>query len=83
MPETDLLAAPSLCNSTECAGCGNPKTYLGKPSSSLICCDDCWRAMPAQLRAAFLHDDKRLPESPDGATIAERQIALWLTSTPR
>lgn len=45
---------PSLCNSNECVGCGESKTHRGKPVSSIICCNDCWKKIPKWIRDQFI-----------------------------
>ena len=78
-----LVDAPSLCDSSSCLGCGGVKKYRGRESPSLICCGDCWKKIPADLRERFLTDDARLADDPHGATISEREVALFLAGIAR
>ena len=68
---------PSLCFDDYCVGCGELKTCLGKPASSLICCDACWRKIPTWMRKQFLEDDSR-PEPGAGPTLWEQRSAIML-----
>lgn len=48
------IGVPSLCNGCPelCEGCGEPKLHRGKEASSLVCCNACYRKLPAWLKDA-------------------------------
>jgi hypothetical protein len=77
----DIRDVPSLCSNDDCEGCGELKTYRGKPASSLVCCNQCWKKLPKWMRDAFVNGDDKRPEggSSHGATIWENRIAVTLT----
>lgn len=66
-----LREAPSLCSVSEerCRGCGKVKTYRGRPSSSLVCCSECWRKLPKWLRDAFRNEGGAKWENRIAATL--------------
>lgn len=70
--------APSLCKDVRCVGCGRKKK-----SASLICCNHCWRRLPADLRERFLQDQTCTSDNPHGPTIAEQDVARWLVTNQR
>jgi hypothetical protein len=65
--DADLTNAPSLCDSTECLGCGSNKGYV-----TYVCCQECFHRMPVHLCDDFLRSRSF------GVTIAERRVAVWL-----
>jgi len=48
------IGVPSLCNGCPelCEGCGAPKLHRGKEASILVCCNACYRKLPAWLKDA-------------------------------
>lgn len=71
-----MQRVPALDQDDECVGCGNVKTYNGKPASSLIACRQCFRRLPKWMREAFNRDHAR--PTIGTATIWQNRIAVAL-----
>lgn len=70
---------PRLDQHDECVGCGEVKKYRGKPASSLIACNSCFKSLPKWMRDAFMLDHTRPTlGSPVGATVWQNRIGVFL-----
>lgn len=68
-----------LDNDEECQGCGNRKTYRGKPAESLVCCRDCWGKLPRWAKEEFTTNARRAhADLPNGTTIWQHRISILL-----
>jgi len=82
LPPGQLLGVEKmlcLCDSVECVGCGDAKTYRGEEFETMVCCHACWRRLPKWLIRAYLEDTRR-PEGghPFASTVWENRIAVIL-----
>jgi len=57
-----------------CRGCGELKTYRGRPAPSFVCCNSCWPRIPKSLRNAFAMAEI----STSGPAPEETAILAWL-----
>jgi len=82
-----IVTPVRLDDSEECIGCGNEKRHRGRPASSLVCCNECWKRLPKWAKEAFSMDDRRPVGGPDaGATIWQHRLSIllqWMNEAER